>query len=89
MTNQRQETFAAMNTELDRKTEFSIRRATPDDVPAIRSVLYAVRQEYGVLWEIGANDVELDDLEGSYFQRGGHFEVIENPAQRIVGCAGL
>ena len=74
-----------MNTEI----EFSIRRATPEDVPAIRSVLYAVRQEYGVLWEMGANDPELDDLESNYFRRGGHFEVIENMAQRIVGCAGL
>jgi putative acetyltransferase len=74
-----------MNTEL----EFSIRRATPEDVPAIRSILYAVRREYGVLWEIGANDPELDDLEGNYFRRGGHFEVIESMAQRIVGCAGL
>ncbi|MCL4206951.1 MAG: GNAT family N-acetyltransferase [Pirellulaceae bacterium] len=78
-----------MNTEPDSENEFLIRRATPDDVPAIRSVLYAVRQEYGVLWEIGANDVELDDLEGNYFLRGGHFEVIEDMAQRIVGCAGL
>jgi putative acetyltransferase len=78
-----------MNMEPDREIDFSIRRATPDDVPAIRSVLYAVRREYGVLWEIGANDSELDDLEGNYFRRGGHFEVIENMAQRIVGCAGL
>ncbi len=68
---------------------FSIRCATADDVPAIRGVLYTVRQEYGVLWEIGANDPELDDLEGSYFRRGGHFAVIQDPALRIVGCAGL
>ena len=74
-----------MNTEI----EFSIRCAIPEDVPAIRSVLYAVRQEYRVLWEMGANDPELDDLESNYFGRGGHFEVIENMAQRIVGCAGL
>ncbi|TVS13962.1 MAG: GNAT family N-acetyltransferase [Planctomycetaceae bacterium] len=74
-----------MNTEI----EFSIRRATLEDVPSIRSVLYAVRREYGVLWEIGANDPELDDLASNYFRRGGHFEVIENMAQRIVGCAGL
>jgi putative acetyltransferase len=73
----------------EREIEFSLRRATPGDVPAIRSVLYAVRREYGVLWELGANDPELDDLEGNYFRRGGHFEVIENMAQRIVGCAGL
>ena len=78
-----------MNMVSHKEIEFSIRCATPDDVPGIRSVLCSVRREYGVLWEIGANDAELDDLEGSYFRRGGHFEVVENMAQRIVGCAGL
>lgn len=69
--------------------DFSIRRATNADIPAIRSVLYAVRDEYGVLAEIGANDPDLDDLEVNYFQRGGAFEVIEDAAPCIVGCAGL
>jgi putative acetyltransferase len=69
--------------------EFLIRRATNADIPAIRAVLYTVRDEYGVLAEIGANDPDLDDLELNYFQRGGDFEVIEDATPRIVGCAGL
>jgi putative acetyltransferase len=81
--------FAVVKPPPDESLAFSIRRATSHDVPAIRSVLYAVRQEYGVLWELGANDPELGDLEENYFRRGGHFEVIEDAAQRIVGCAGL
>ena len=68
---------------------FSIRKATNVDIPAIRAVLFAVRDEYGVLCDIGANDVDLNDLEQNYFQRGGLFEVIEDGGQRIVGCAGL
>lgn len=68
---------------------FSIRLATNADLPGIRSVLFSVRQEYGVLGEIGANDPDLDDLALNYFARGGVFEVIENVEHRIVGCAGL
>ncbi len=68
---------------------FVIRDATNADVQAIRAVLYAVRAEYGVLSEMLANDPELDDLEANFFRGGGHFEVVEDSAGRIVGCAGL
>jgi putative acetyltransferase len=67
----------------------AIRRATNADIAAIRAVLLAVRAEYGVLSDVGANDPELDDLEVSFFQGGGRFEVIEDIAGRVVGCAGL
>jgi putative acetyltransferase len=70
-------------------SRFSIRRATNADIRAIRAVVYAVREEYGVLAAIGANDAELDDIELGYFARGGHFEVVEDAEGRIVGCAGL
>jgi len=69
--------------------DFSIRIATNGDIRAIRAVLYAVRAEFGVLCDIGANDPDLDDLERNYFERGGRFEVVEDAARRIVGCAGL
>ena len=69
---------------------FTIRLASNDDLPAIRAVLLSVRREFGVLDETGASDNDLDDLEEKYFRRGGVFEVIEEePAKRIVGCAGL
>jgi putative acetyltransferase len=68
---------------------FSVRLATKDDVLAIRAVLLIVRCEYGVLGEIGADDPDLDDLELNYFRCGGCFEVAEDAAKRIVGCAGL
>jgi len=71
------------------RCDFSIRRALNADIPAIRAVLLAVRTEYGVLGAILANDPDLDDLEQNYFRDGGHFEVLEDATQRIVGCAGL
>jgi putative acetyltransferase len=70
-------------------SNFAIRRATNADIAAIRSVLFEVRDEYGVLSEVGANDLELNDLEASFLQGGGHFEVVVDHSGRIVGCAGL
>jgi putative acetyltransferase len=70
-------------------TGFSIRRATNADVAAIRSVLHAVRLEYGVLSATGADDPDLDDIEFGFFRRGGTFEVVEDRGGRILGCAGL
>ncbi|MHB8974007.1 MAG: GNAT family N-acetyltransferase [Pirellulaceae bacterium] len=70
--------------------QLTIRLATNDDLPAIRSVLLAVRGEFGVVDETGVSDVDLDDLERNYFGRGGLFEVVEdNASGQIVGCAGL
>ncbi|NLF70046.1 MAG: GNAT family N-acetyltransferase [Candidatus Anammoximicrobium sp.] len=67
----------------------TIRRATNADIPAIRAVLHAVRAEYGVLSETGANDPDLDDVELNYFARGGYFEIVADGAGRVWGCAGL
>lgn len=69
---------------------FSIRLAAAEDVPAIRTVLFSVRDEYGVVDESGAGDGDLSDIDRHYFQPGGSFEVVEEIATgRIVGCAGL
>ncbi len=66
-----------------------IRKATKADVVGIRSVLHSVRQEYGVLSANGVDDPELEDLEASFFDRGGYFEVVVDGQGRILGCAGL
>ena len=77
------------NAEVKMPFGFSIRLAAKDDIPAIREVLFSVRSEYGVIGESGANDADLDDLEINYFRGGGCFEVVEDAAKRVVGCAGL
>lgn len=83
---------AAMSSECkpNEPSWFTIRMATNDDLPAIRTVLLTVRREFGVVDETDVSDNDLDDLELRYFRRGGVFEVIEEAAtKRIVGCAGL
>ena len=77
------------NAEITTPAGFSVRLAIEDDIPAIRAVLFSVRSEYGVMGEMGANDADLDDLEINFFRGGGCFEVVEDAANRIVGCAGL
>jgi putative acetyltransferase len=69
---------------------FAMRRATNNDLAAIRAVLLAVRGEHGVVDETNRSDGDLDHLEESYFRGGGTFQVIvDKPTQRIVGCAAL
>jgi putative acetyltransferase len=75
---------------MDMLDGYAIRPATNTDLPAIREVLFAVRNEFGVVDETGVSDQDLDDLEGNYIGRGGAFEVIlDRRCDRIVGCAGL
>ncbi|MHB8866624.1 MAG: GNAT family N-acetyltransferase [Pirellulaceae bacterium] len=68
----------------------TIRRATNQDLPAIRAVLLSVRSEFAVMDDTGVSDQDLNDVEQNYFGSGGVFEVIEDRrSNRIVGCAGL
>ena len=80
-----------MSPDPDRSTarDFSIRLATNADETAIRRVLYSVRLEYDVHQDGDTGDGNLADIERNYFAAGGCFEVVEDAAGRIVGCAGL
>ncbi|MHB8899000.1 MAG: GNAT family N-acetyltransferase [Thermoguttaceae bacterium] len=72
------------------EARFKIRPATNDDLPAIRNVLFAVRDEFGAVDETGVSDDDLGDLEANYIAHGGTFEVVEErQSSHIVGCAGL
>lgn len=69
---------------------YTFRPATNDDLLAIRSVLFSVRCEFGVVDETGKSDNDLNDLAKNYFEGGGVFEVIvDRRSNRTVGCAGL
>jgi putative acetyltransferase len=72
------------------RDHFTIRPATKEDLPAIRSVLLAVRCEHGVVDETNVSDGDLDNLEENYFRHGGTFKVLVNEVTKtIVGCTGL
>ena len=67
----------------------SIRPATPADLPAIRDVVHRVLAEYKLELDPAGMDRDLDDLDASYFSRGGHFDVVVSEEGHIAGCCGV
>jgi molybdate transport system substrate-binding protein len=67
----------------------TIRTATAADLPAIRDVVHRVLAEYGLVADPGGIDNDLEDLEASYFSRGGHFDAVVAEEGHIAGCCGI
>jgi predicted N-acetyltransferase YhbS len=66
-----------------------IRPATNADEAAITALVFEVLREYGLEPDPGATDADLKDIEGSYAERGGCFDVLLDGEGRIVGSVGL
>ena len=69
--------------------EFRLREATADDGTAIRAVVVAVMNEYGLSSDLEGNDADLRDFVAGYRDRGGSFRVVTSIEGGIVGCGGL
>jgi putative acetyltransferase len=70
-------------------TRPQLREATNADCHAVRELVFAVLEEYGLKPDPGSTDADLDDIEQSYFARGGTFCVFEDRDGAIVGAYGL
>ncbi len=68
---------------------FGIRRAASADLAAIRQIVGGVLGEYGLALDPGGTDRDLEDLETSYFARGGTFEVAVASDGSLAGCCGV
>jgi len=68
---------------------FRIRPATNRDGETVRELVFGVLIEYGLQPDPGGTDADLDELEGTYQQRGGAFDVVEDADGRVVGTVGL
>lgn len=66
-----------------------MRRASNKDREAVTGLVYGVLQEYGLKPDPEATDADLDDIERSYFARGGAFFVLEDRDGSIIGAYGL
>jgi len=66
-----------------------IRSATNADAEAIRKLVFAVLDEYGLKACHEGVDADLEDIEANYIARGGLFEVLEDDYGEIFGSVGL
>jgi len=69
--------------------KISIRAATNNDCDNVRNLVFGVLREYGLEPDRGGIDQDLDDIESSYINRGGVFEVLEDSEGHLRGTVGL
>lgn len=82
--------FVEINDESGATGTFRVRVATPADQPAVKALVAAVLEEFGIVDDpCSKQDEDLDDLAGWYPAPRGLFEVIENPAGALLGCGGI
>jgi molybdate transport system substrate-binding protein len=68
---------------------FAIRAAREGEQAEVRDLVHGVLEEYELAPEPGGIDADLDDIEASYAQRGGFFDVAVDSNGRIAGCCGI
>ncbi len=66
-----------------------LRPAENSDCGEIVNLVYSVLKEYNLEPDAESTDADLNDIEQSYFERGGTFYVLEEQAGSIIGAYGL
>ncbi|MHC4225890.1 MAG: GNAT family N-acetyltransferase [Planctomycetota bacterium] len=66
-----------------------LRPATNEDCEKVAGLVYGVLKEYNLKPDPQATDADLEDIEQSYFARGGTFLVLEEENGSIIGAYGL
>lgn len=62
------------------------RKATNDDIPIIKTIIYSVLHEYGLKPDESTTDADLNDIEKNY--QNGYFGVVQYQ-NKIVGTLAL
>ena len=66
-----------------------IRSASNQDEERITALVSNVLAEFGLQIDLEETDADLRDIESSYLQAGGVFEVIEDEQGNLLGTVGL
>ncbi|MHC4509196.1 MAG: GNAT family N-acetyltransferase [Planctomycetota bacterium] len=66
-----------------------LRPAKNADCEHITDLVYGVLREYGLKPDPASTDADIQDIESSYFRRGGTFAVLEGQDGAIIGAYGL
>ena len=70
-------------------SDIIIRSATNKDCERVRNLVFDVLHEYGLEPAPDGIDEDLNDIEASYIDRGGIFEVLEDREGNLLGTVGL
>ena len=66
-----------------------LRPANNRDCEKVTELVYGVLREYDLKPDPAVTDVDIKDIEHSYFERGGTFYVLEEKDGSIIGAYGL
>ena len=66
-----------------------LRLADNKDCGKVTDLVYGVLAEYNLKPDPVATDIDIKDIEQSYFERGGAFYVLEEKDSSIIGAYGL
>lgn len=69
--------------------EIFVRPATNADRKSVKALVFGVLREFGLKPEPSGTDDDLSDIEASYINRGGVFELLEDPKGNLLGTVGL
>lgn len=75
--------------DMHRGSEPKLRLANNKDCKDIADLVFGILEEYGLSPDPSCTDSDLNDVETSYFQKGGTFLVLETEDDLIVGAYGL
>jgi putative acetyltransferase len=70
-------------------SDVRIRAATNRDGERIRALVFATLAEFSLPPDPESKDADLMDIEASYLNTGGMFEVIEDEAGNLLGTVGI
>ncbi len=66
-----------------------LRPASNRDREAVTDLVFSVLREFELKPDPEDTDADLNDIEKSYFETGGRFDVLEDSGGKIVGSVGL
>lgn len=66
-----------------------IRSATNADCENVQALVFGILREYGLEPNLCRTDSDIADIEASYINRGGVFELLEDEHGNLLGTVGL
>lgn len=66
-----------------------IKKATNNDCRTVTDLIYQILADYGLKHDPEKTDADISNIESSYTNNGGMFDVLEDEKGNIVGTVGL